>query len=131
MLIIAEAVGIAVRDLSVVGNDTAAAEIYAPSRVAVVGVGNLFIADSGNQRIRKVSPAGTITTVAGNGTFWPSGDGGPATSAQFCFAGPTGVAGGGRRKLFLAGHLYTRNLAGDPAGADYNICGDGRFFVLC
>src|SRR2546425_3778408 len=123
MLIIAEAVGIAVRDLSVVGNDTAAAEIYAPSRVAVVGVGNLFIVDTGNQRIRKVSPAGTITTVAGNGTFGPSGDGGPATSAQFSFAGPTGVAGGGAGKIFFSGHPYQPNLQGTPVSATSTLPG--------
>jgi uncharacterized protein (TIGR03437 family) len=47
----------------------------------VDGAGNLFIADSGNQRIRKVTPDGIITTVAGNGKRGFSGDDGPATSA--------------------------------------------------
>ena len=50
--------------------------------MAVDGAGNLFIADCGNDRVRKVSPDGIITTVAGNGTQGFSGDGGPATSAQ-------------------------------------------------
>jgi len=52
-----------------------------PRAVAVDAPGNLYITDSGNSRIRKVSN-GVITTVAGNGTFGYSGDGGPATSAQ-------------------------------------------------
>ncbi len=53
-----------------------------PEGVAVDSAGNLYIADTLNYRIRKVSN-GVITTVAGNGTQGYSGDGGPATSAQF------------------------------------------------
>ena len=52
-----------------------------PQGVAVDSAGNLYIADTGNNRIRKVSN-GVITTVAGNGTPGFSGDNGPATSAQ-------------------------------------------------
>jgi hypothetical protein len=50
--------------------------------VAVDSAGNLYIADAGNNRVRKVLADGTITTVAGNGTYGYSGDGGPATSAR-------------------------------------------------
>ena len=57
------------------------AQLYGPSGVAVDSAGNLYIADSGNNRIRKVSN-GVITTVAGNGTGGFSGDNGPAISAQ-------------------------------------------------
>lgn len=53
-----------------------------PTGVAVDGQGNLFIADLSSFRVRKVSPDGIITTVAGNGTAGSSGDGGPATAAQ-------------------------------------------------
>jgi trimeric autotransporter adhesin len=52
--------------------------------------GNLFIADTYNNRIRKVSASGIITTVAGNGTPGFSGDGGPATSASL--NDPVGVS---------------------------------------
>ena len=45
--------------------------------------GNLYIADVGNQRIRKVDTSGTITTIAGNGNKGYSGDGGPAVNASF------------------------------------------------
>ena len=53
----------------------------APRGVVALPDGGFLIADSNNQRVRRVSPAGTITTVAGTGTQGFSGDGGPATSA--------------------------------------------------
>jgi len=53
-----------------------------PFDVAVDGAGNVLIADTGNSTIRMLTPAGIISTVAGNGTEGFSGDGGPATSAQ-------------------------------------------------
>src|SRR5438093_960323 len=58
--------------------------------VAVDGEGNLFIADTSNNRVRKVSSSGIITTVAGNGSPGYSGDGGPAINAQL--SGPNSVA---------------------------------------
>ena len=57
------------------------AQLNDPYGVAVDSAGNLYIADTDNNRIRKVSN-GVITTVAGNGTPGYSGDNGPATSAQ-------------------------------------------------
>jgi sugar lactone lactonase YvrE len=59
--------------------------------VAVDSAGDLFVADTGNQRIRRVDlPGATITTVAGNGTAGFGGDGGPATRARL--HSPFGVA---------------------------------------
>jgi uncharacterized protein (TIGR03437 family) len=72
------------------GGPATSASLYSPLGVAVDSVGNLYIADNTNQRIRKVGASGTIATVAGNGIFGFSGDGGPATSAKL--NGPTGVA---------------------------------------
>ncbi len=60
------------------------AELNFPYSVAVDKYGNLFIGDS-NQRIRKVSTNGIITTVAGNGTNGYSGDGGAATNAELFY----------------------------------------------
>jgi len=57
------------------------AELYIPWRVTIDPAGNLYIADSGNDRIRKLAPNGIITTVVGNGSPGYSGDGGPATKA--------------------------------------------------
>src|SRR5579871_3569852 len=50
--------------------------------VAADRSGNVYISDSKNSRIRKVTPAGVITTVAGTGAFGLAGDGGPAVSAR-------------------------------------------------
>ena len=69
--------------------------------VAADGSGNVFIADVGNQRIRRVDAATQIiTTVAGNGTPGFSGDGGPATSAELNFPGEVAVDSSG--DLFIA-----------------------------
>src|SRR5579872_6518518 len=58
------------------------ARLNTPWRVTIDPAGNLYIADSVNNRIRKLAPNGIITTVAGNGSAGYSGDGGPATSAS-------------------------------------------------
>jgi sugar lactone lactonase YvrE len=63
------------------GGQATAASVLSPTGVSADTAGNLYIADSGHYRIRKVSPAGTITTVAGNGSAAYSGDGGLATLA--------------------------------------------------
>ncbi|MGA3210792.1 MAG: hypothetical protein ABSD20_05750 [Terriglobales bacterium] len=70
------------------GDSATVAELTAPAGLALDSSGNLYIADSGNSRIRIVS-SGTITTIAGNGTPGYGGDGGPATSAEL--DGPQGV----------------------------------------
>src|SRR5437764_11797341 len=53
-----------------------------PIGIAIDAAGNVFIGDGANSRVRKVSPDGIITTVAGNGVSGFSGDGGPATKAR-------------------------------------------------
>ncbi len=54
-----------------------------PSEASVDDSGNILISDAGNGRLRRVNTAGIITTIAGNGTYVYSGDGGPATAAGF------------------------------------------------
>jgi len=95
---------------TVVGNETYGysgdggpatnAMLWGPSAVAVDASGNLFIADAGNQRIRKVGTDGIITTLAGNGAWGYSGDGGAATNAEL--NGPEGVAVDAFGNLFIA-----------------------------
>ena len=83
------------------GGPATAAELNSPTGVAVDAAGDLFIADSGNNRIREVNLAtGMITTVAGNGTGGYSGDGGPATAAELDY--PEGVAVDAAGDLFIA-----------------------------
>ncbi len=65
------------------GGSAIIAELDQPQSVAFDNSGNLYIADTWNYRVRKVDMSnGIITTVAGNGTWGYSGDGGPATAAQ-------------------------------------------------
>ena len=68
--------------------------------MAVDGQGNVYIADTSNNRVRKVSPGGTITTIAGTGRRGSSGDGGPATSARLYY--PAGVAVDGQGNVYIA-----------------------------
>lgn len=90
------------------------AQLYVPGGIACDAQGNLFVADYGNCRIRRVSTAGTIATVAGNGTksYAKTGDGGPATNAVLGY--PTDIAAAPNGTLFIAG-LY-RNCKVDAAG---------------
>ena len=62
--------------------------------------GNLYVADNGNNRIRKITPGGGITTVAGNGNVSFSGDNGPATSAAT--RGPLNVAIDAQGNLYIS-----------------------------
>jgi sugar lactone lactonase YvrE len=89
------------------------AQLDSPDGFAIDTAGNLFIADTNNDRIRKVTPAGVITTVAGNGAKGFSGDGGPAISAQL--HDPKGVAVDAAGNLFIldSGNYRIRKVAPD------------------
>ncbi len=71
------------------GDGAAASQalLNSPNGMAIDASGNLYVADAGNEVIRRVTKAGTISTVAGNRQFSFSGDGGPATSAALNFPG--------------------------------------------
>jgi centrosomal CEP192-like protein len=100
------------------------AELAAYS-VFVDSAGNLFIADSGNSRIREVAAAtGIIQTVAGNGTGGYSGDGGPATSAELSYPSDVFVDSAGN--LFIAdnGNNLIREVAA-ATGIIQTVAGNG------
>ena len=83
------------------GGPATDAELDTPNGVFVDTSGNIFIADTGNSRIREVVAAtGIIQTVAGNGTFGFSGDGGLATGAALY--DPDGVYVDGSGNIFIA-----------------------------
>ena len=62
------------------GGPATSAQLYYPAGIALDSAGNLYIADASNNRVRKVNPAGVISTFAGNGNVRYSGDGVPATT---------------------------------------------------
>jgi uncharacterized protein (TIGR03437 family) len=88
------------------------AQLNSPSGMAFDTAGNLYFADTANNRIRKITPAGVITTLAGNGIAAYTGDNNPALSASL--NGPTDVAlDGNNANLFVAdaGNSVIRKIA--------------------
>ena len=94
-----------------------------PGGLAVDGAGNVFIADTANNRVRKVSLTGVITTVAGNGTAGFAGDNGPAVAAQL--SQPTGVAVDGQGNLYIADTSNSRIRRVSAAGTITTVAGSG------
>jgi hypothetical protein len=94
-----------------------------PWTLVLDGAGNLFIEDGGNYRVRKVSPEGIITTVAGSGKAGFSGDGGPATEARFSELrlGAVDTAG----NLFIADRNNHRIRKVSPEGIITTVAGSG------
>jgi len=82
------------------GGVATAAELHGPIGVAFDPVGNLYIGDQANQRIRMINTLGIITTIAGNGTAGFSGDGGLATNAEI--VGPAGICFDAAGNLYIA-----------------------------
>jgi uncharacterized protein (TIGR03437 family) len=103
------------------GGPATSAQLSVPLDVAVDAAGNLYIADTLNQRIRKVSPSGTINTVAGNGVHGLSGDGGLATSAELYF--PQGIAVDSADNVFATESTRVRRVS--PDGIITTVAGDG------
>jgi hypothetical protein len=108
------------------GGPATNAQLGTPTGLAVDGSGDLFIADSANRRIREVSPAGIIRTIAGTGTFGFSGDGGPATNAQF--TSPIGVAVDSSGDVFIADRDNNRIREVSPSGVITTFAGIGPSF---
>jgi uncharacterized protein (TIGR03437 family) len=121
--------GIGIGGFSGDGGPATLAAIRGPRFLAGDKDGNVYIADELNQRIRKVDRNGVITTVAGNGRYDFTGDGGPATAAAMRF--PTGLAVDGQGNLFISDQYNHRIRRVDGVtGIITTIAGDGqeRFF---
>jgi uncharacterized protein (TIGR03437 family) len=103
-------------------NGTAAAAcLNSPWGLALDAIGNLYIADSGNSRVRKVSPSGAITTFAGNGSNGPPVDGGLATDASI--AQPATVAADAAGNVYVPYGSYDMIYAISPSGAISRLAG--------
>ncbi len=106
------------------GGAAASAQLNLPIGVAVDSSGNVYIADFGNSRVRKVSASGAIIgTVAGNGSTGYSGDGGPAANAQL--NGPQGVAVDAAGNLYIADTENNAIREVTPAGLIATVAGNG------
>ena len=106
------------------GGPAAVAQIDVPGAVAMDPAGNFYIADSLNHRVRKISPSGVITTVAGTGAAGYSGDGGAATSAQL--DSPMGVAADAYGDLFIADTGNNRIRKVTAGGTIFTVVGNGN-----
>ncbi len=118
---IATVAGNGTADYSGDGQPATQAELQYPGGVAVDAAGNLYIADTQNNRIRKVGTNGLIATVAGNGICGHGGDGSPAVSAQLCQ--PDDVAVDSAGNLYITDGAFIRKVS--TGGTITTVAGDG------
>jgi uncharacterized protein (TIGR03437 family) len=106
------------------GGPAISAQLSNARGIATDRLGNLYIADTDNHRIRKITPAGVISTLAGNGHPGSFGDGGPAGLAQL--TSPYGLAVDAAGNLAVAdfGNHKVRRIS--PDGAIATIAGTGQ-----
>jgi len=100
----------------------AAAAFDTPSGLAFDRAGNLYVADTGNHAIRRITPQGAVSTLAGSGT--PGFADGPGAQARF--DGPTGVAVGADGRVYVADTYNDRVRAIAPDGTVSTLAGGDR-----
>jgi uncharacterized protein (TIGR03437 family) len=105
------------------GHEAKFAYLSAPTGLAFDSKGNLYIGDTGNNRIRRVAIDGTISTVAGVTNAGFSGDGGPAVNAQLF--GPRGIAIDGSDQIYIADSFNGRIRRIRTDGTIETIAGNG------
>ncbi len=105
------------------GGQATSAQVFQPFGVTLDATGNLYIAESPSNKVRKVAPGGIITTFAGTGSVGFSGDGGPAISAQI--NNPTGVALDSAGNIYIDDQSNSRIRKVSPLGVITTIAGNG------
>jgi sugar lactone lactonase YvrE len=106
------------------GGPATAAQLHIAYGLAVDAAGNVYIADSNTNRVRKVDPNGTISTFAGTGKSGFSGDGGPATSAQLY--APSDVAVDRQGNVYIVDRNNRRVRKVTPNGRISTVAGNGK-----
>jgi sugar lactone lactonase YvrE len=107
------------------GGRATSAALSGVQGVAYRADGTLFISDQNNQRIRKVSPSGIITTAAGDGNYGDSGDGGPAVNAEV--AAPNDLVVDSLGNVYFAESSSNRIRRISPTGIISTFAGTGDF----
>jgi RHS repeat-associated protein len=105
------------------GGPAVFAQLKYPKGIAIAADGSLYINDGDNRRIRRVGPDGIITTIAGNGKSGFTGDGGPATQAQFSY--PWGIAVAADGTLYVCDTDNKRIRRVGPDGIITTFVGNG------
>src|ERR1019366_7763867 len=105
------------------GGPALAAQFSAIQGIAVDCLGNLYLSDTSNHRVRKVS-GGKVTTIAGTGTAGYSGDGGQAVNAQLNL--PYGLALDSAANVYVADYGSQRVRRISPDGVITTVAGTGR-----
>lgn len=106
------------------GGPANAAQLNGPSGVTLDASGNIYIADTLNNRIRKVGTDGNITTIAGTGPCGTMGDYGPALAAELCQPAETAFDGSGNLLIADYGNRRVREIS--PDGTIVTIAGNGK-----
>ena len=105
------------------GGLASVAAIYHPADVFIDASGNIFFSEYEGQKIRKITPSGIISTVAGTGVAGYSGDGGPATAARF--NGIFGITGDAAGNIYACDFNNQRIRKIDASGTITTIAGTG------
>jgi trimeric autotransporter adhesin len=121
--VISTVVGTGIRGFSGDGGPAVKAQMDKPSGIAIDSKDNLYIADWGNCRIRKVDTAGTISTYAGTGKGSFTGDGGPAASATLLY--PASIVFDVSGNLYIADVDNHRIRKVDTSGIINTVIGNG------